>query len=105
MNTHTDQSIFDLLGAFQRQLMLIVRREAEGRTSDMQRGAETPAMAAALFEKFAWDLTTGASEIGLDCGAIQREADALARQIDPDFDANKKARWAARPAAFSFEAK
>jgi len=85
------------------QLRREVRSAAEGRTSDVQRGAESPAVAAALFDKFGGGVCTAAHVLGLDIGALQREVDALARQIDPDFEANRKARWAARPAAFSFE--
>lgn len=85
----------------------LLRREArsaaQGRLSDVQRGAETPAVAAALFDKFGAGLCCATHILGLDSGTLQREVDALAREIDPDFDANRKARWEARPAAFSFE--
>lgn len=80
-----------------------VRSAADGRLSDVRRGAETPAVAAALFDKFAAGICKAAQVVGLDTRTLQPEVDALARQIDPDFDANRKARWAARPAAFSFE--
>lgn len=80
-----------------------VRSAAEGRTSDVQRGAESPAVAAALFDKFGGGICAAAHVLGLDTGGLQREVDALARQIDPDFDAHPKARWAARQGAFSFE--
>ncbi|AEF88819.1 hypothetical protein DelCs14_1794 [Delftia sp. Cs1-4] len=80
-----------------------VRSAADGRVSDVRRGGESPAVSAALFDKFGRGICTAAHVLGLDTGALQREVDALSREIDPDFDANRQARWAARPAAFSFE--
>lgn len=85
------------------QLRREARSAAQGRLSDVQRGAESAALAAALFDKFGAGLCRAAHLLGLDTGLLQREVDALAREIDPDFDAHRKARWAARPAAFSFE--
>jgi hypothetical protein len=86
-----------------RRLLHEIRSAAEGRMSDVERGAESAPLAAALFDKFGWGVTTAARVLGIDTAVLQAEIDALARRIDPEFDANKKLRWQARPAAFSFE--
>lgn len=85
------------------QLRREVCSAAEGRASDVQRGAESPAVAAALFDKFGGGICAAAHGLGPDTRDLQCEVDALARQIDPHFDANRQARWEARPAVFSFE--
>lgn len=39
--------------------------------------------------------------VGID-SSVRREGDRLCREIDPDFDAHRDARWAARPCALSY---
>ncbi|AEF88805.1 hypothetical protein DelCs14_1779 [Delftia sp. Cs1-4] len=93
----------ELLLRLQQRLLQEVRDAAESRISDVRRGAESPAVASELFDKFGWGMTTAARVIGLETGALQQEIDVLARRIDPDFESHRNARWNARPAAFSFE--
>lgn len=93
----------EVLEGWERRLLEEIRTAAQGRMSDVARSAETPALAAALFDKFGWGVSQAARAIGLDVRNLQREIDTLARQIDPHFDEHRRARWAAKPAAFNFE--
>lgn len=79
--------------ALGRRLLQEIPSAAEGRMSDVERGAESAPLAAALFDKFGWGVTTAARVLGIDTKVLQAEVDALARRIDPAFDANKKLRW------------
>ena len=86
--------------AIEVQLLAEVRSYADGRMSDVSRGAETPELAAVLLEKFGWGMSRAAHIIGVDSG-LMAEIDRLAREIDPDFEAHRASRWAARPASLS----
>jgi hypothetical protein len=80
------------------QLLAEVRAEAESRRNSVARGAETPELAATLFDKFGWGMSKAAHIIGI-VDSLQREVDRLVREIDPEFEAHRVARWAARPAS------
>ncbi|MGQ0597093.1 hypothetical protein [Aquabacterium sp.] len=93
----------EVLEVWERRLLEEIRTAVQGRISDVARGAETPALAAALFDKFGWGICQAARAIGLDGRNLQGEIDMLVRRIDPDFEEHRRARWAAKPAAFNFE--
>lgn len=78
-----------------------VRDYARGRAGDVERGAETPALAALQVANFAWGVSKAMAIVGVDADVV-RIADELVREIDPEFEANRKARWAATPAGLSF---
>lgn len=77
-----------------------IRAYANFREGDVIRNAETPALAAVLVEKFAEGMTKAFHIAGIDTDVAQ-VADVLVRNIDPDFEKHKIARWAARPADLS----
>jgi hypothetical protein len=80
------------------QLLAEVRAEAQSRRNSVARGAETPELAATLFDKFGWGMAKAAHIIGI-VDLLQREVDHLVREIDPEFETHRTARWAARPAS------
>jgi len=77
-----------------------IRAEAESRRKAVERGAESPELAATLLDKFGWGLAKAANLIGVDV-ALQQELDELVCEIYPDFQQLNRRRWAARPAALS----
>ena len=79
-------------------LLAEVRSEAESRRSSVARGAETPELAATLFDKFGWGMSRAAHIIGI-ANSLQQEVVRLVREIDPGFESHRTARWAARPAS------
>lgn len=93
----------EVLEVWEHRLLEEIRTAAQGRMADVARGAETPALAAALLDKFGWGISQAARAIGLDERNLQGEIDMLVRRVDPDFDEHRRARWAAKPAAFNFE--
>ncbi|WP_298434849.1 hypothetical protein [Ottowia sp.] len=86
--------------AIERDILAEVRNYAESRMRDVARGAESPELAALMVDKFCEGMAKALHIAGLD-SAVQREGDRLVREIDPDFDAHRKARWAARPASLA----
>lgn len=89
-----------LLESIERQVIGEIQGYAESRRSDVARGAETPELAALLVEKYGEGLARALHIAGLD-SQVHREVDRLVREIDPAFEQNKNARWAARPAGVS----
>jgi len=87
-----------LLEAIERDVVAEARSYAASRANDVARGAETPELAALLLDKFGEGLAKALHIAGIE-STVQREVDKLVREIDPDFEAHRKARWAARPAA------
>ena len=84
-----------------------INEYAQGRESDIKRGAETPKLAALLVEKYVWgahETLNQMEEIGLKSISeeILKEGDSLCYSMDPDFDNHRKMRWAARPADLNF---
>lgn len=86
-----------LIDAIRREVETDIRDYARSRQADVARNAETAALAATLVEKYAEGLAKALFIVGIDTN-ITQIADALVREIDPDFEANKKARWNAHPA-------
>lgn len=77
---------------------------ARGRLRDVARGAETPALAALMTEKYGLGLAQAAALIGERAlaNALVADLDRLVAAIDPQFLCNRQRRWAARPAGLSF---
>ena len=78
-----------------------LRDYAAGRSADVERGAETPALAATLVDKFAVGMAMALEIVGIDT-EITRISDSLVREIDPSFERHRAARWAAHPAGLAF---
>lgn len=74
-----------------------IRGYAASRARDVARGAETAELAAAFVDKYCDGMAKALHIAGLN-SEVRAEGDRLAREIDPDFDAHRKARWRARPA-------
>jgi len=79
------------------------RQEAASRRAAVARGAETPELAATLLEKFGYGLAKAAHIAGIP-SELMREVDQVLREIDPSFEAHRKARWASLPAAITYTA-
>jgi N-acetylglucosamine kinase-like BadF-type ATPase len=90
-----------LMDAIRHEIEMDIRDYARSRQANVARKAETAALAATLVEKYAEGLAKALFIVGIDTNVTQM-ADALVREIDPDFEANKKARWNARPAGLLF---
>lgn len=80
---------------------------AVSRQNDVARGAETPALAGLLVEKYAAGMAAALRCLDdiapADLKPFQQAADSLVAEIDPSATENRKARWAARPAALTCE--
>jgi hypothetical protein len=90
-----------LLDAIEHQVLADLRSYAQSRKNDVARGAETPDLAALIVDKYCEGLAKALRIAGID-STVRREGDRLCREIDPDFDAHRNARWAARPCALSY---
>jgi hypothetical protein len=84
------------------QILAHLRDYAKLRRNDIERGAESPAMAALLVEKYAEGMARSLGILGFP-SKVQQLGDQLVRELDPAYDANRKARWEARPAALTYE--
>ena len=79
-----------------------IRRYAESRTHDVSRGAETPALAALMVEKFGEGLVKAGYLLGLECSAeLEHEISRLIREIDPYYPTHLQYRFEARPAGLA----
>lgn len=78
-----------------------IRGYAEGRRRDVARGAETPALAALLVEKYGEGVAKAANLFGADNSQIAREVDRLVREIDPQYSKHRRYRFEARPAGLA----
>lgn len=87
-----------LLEAIERDVIKDLRSYASSRQGDVSRGAETPELAALIVDKYCEGLVKALFIAGFD-SRVRAEGDRLVREIDPEFDMHKKARWAARPAS------
>ncbi|MBL8316881.1 MAG: hypothetical protein JNJ42_00675 [Burkholderiaceae bacterium] len=92
-----------LLDAIERDILADIRSHAQARKSDVARGAETAELAALLVDKYCEGMANALRIVGLD-SRMRSEADQLVREIDPDFDEHREARWAARPASIAMGA-
>lgn len=80
-----------------------IQEYADGRKSDIERGAETPRLAALMLEKFVYGMAKGFKQFeDGETIAIANDlivlGDKLCLEIDPDYIRNRQARWDARPA-------
>ncbi|KAB8048681.1 hypothetical protein GCN78_18225 [Janthinobacterium rivuli] len=84
-------------------------RYAESRKKDVDRGAETPELAAFLVQKYGYGSADRASLAAnlLECPKpdLMRDLDQVATSIDPDWRTNQQRRFDARPAALDFSGK
>jgi hypothetical protein len=79
-----------------------IQRYGLHRLSDVARGAETPALAALMVEKFGEGIAKASDLLGLeDCDALRREIDRLVRTIDPQYPTHLQYRFEARPAGLA----
>jgi hypothetical protein len=89
-----------LLEAIERDVLADLRGYAASRASDVARGAETPELAALLVDKYCEGMARALYIAGID-SQVRAVADRLVREIDPDFEIHKQARWSARPASLA----
>jgi hypothetical protein len=84
------------------QLLEDLEGYGEGRLKDVRRGAETPALAALLLEKYGYGLSQAlrraAEVMAVPHVDLTPEVDRWTHEIDPHFDAHRQQRWSARPA-------
>lgn len=92
------QFIFDSVA---NNLAVEFRQEAASRRATVARGAETPELAATLLEKFGYALVKAAHIAGIPSD-LMHEVDRTVQEIDPAFEAHRKARWASSPAAITY---
>ena len=83
-----------------RNLMNELIDYANYRKSEVERGAETPALAALLVEKYASGLAKASEIIGID-SSMPAEIHRIVLSIDPDFKQSSLQRWALRPASLT----
>jgi hypothetical protein len=77
-------------------------RYAMDRKSDVARGAETPALASLMVEKFGYGLMKAADVLGLaDSSLLTAAVDRLVAEIDPQHRKHQQYRWDSRPAGLS----
>lgn len=90
-----------IIEAIANDLAVEFRQEAASRRAAVARGAETPELAATLLEKFGYGLAKAAHVAGIPSD-LMREVDQVVSEIDPNFEANRKARWASSPASITY---
>ena len=79
-----------------------IRRYAGNRAQDVTRGAETPALAALMVEKFGEGLVKAGYLLGLECSdELKHEIDRLVREIDVKYPTHLQYRFEARPAGLA----
>ncbi|NTB05866.1 hypothetical protein [Agrobacterium tumefaciens] len=78
-----------------------IRRYADARKSDVARGAETPALAALMVEKFGEGMAKMLSAFGVSDGSFMQEVDRLVREIDTEYPKHRQYRFEARPAGLA----
>jgi hypothetical protein len=83
-----------------------IQRYAGKRVHDVTRGAETPALAALMVEKFGEGLMKAGYLLGVErADALRHEIDRLVREIDSDYPAHLQCRFEARPAGLAINGK
>jgi hypothetical protein len=79
-----------------------LRRYAGKRLNDVSRGAETPALAALMVEKFGEGLSKAAHFLRVEgTSELDHELDRLVREIDPLYPKHLQCRFEARPAGLA----
>lgn len=87
------------------RLVLKVKEYANGRAKDVDRGAETPRLAALLLQKYGVGVIDTVSLIFDSPRAadpISNVLDQETAKIDPQWRENNRERWAGRPADLSY---
>jgi len=92
-----------LLEAIDQQVRADIEAYAASRRNDVRRGAETAELAAVMVDKYGAGLAAALNIAGID-SSVQTVTDQLVREIDPEFEAHRSARWAARPASLHLAA-
>jgi hypothetical protein len=83
-----------------------IQRYAGKRVHDVTRGAETPALAALMVEKFGEGLVKAGYLLGVErADALRHEIDRLVREIDSEYPAHLQCRFEARPAGLAINGK
>lgn len=97
-----------LVRALHEKLLQEVVDCANGRKSNIERGAETPELAALIVEKYGHGMARALRLLaGLaDCSVpdLRKDVDGLVLEIDPRVEDNRSRRWAARPAEIIYHA-
>jgi hypothetical protein len=77
---------------------------AQGRISDVKRGAETAELAALLLQKYGYGLCDALAVCYPESGPCPtyHDVDRMVESIDPDWRESARKRWAAKPAGISF---
>lgn len=84
------------------RLIAEIRDYAKGRKSDIARGAESPALASLMVEKYGYGLMKAADLLALaDSDLLTAEVDRLVVEIDPQHRKHQQYRWGSRPAGLS----
>jgi|SRR6187402_811330 hypothetical protein len=92
------RTMTDELGA----LIDEIQRYACARIHDVQRGAETPALAALMVEKFGEGLMKAGYLLKVErIDALTQEIDRLVREIDARYPTHLQYRFEARPAGLA----
>lgn len=84
------------------RLLAELRLYANGRKTDIARGAESPALAGLMVEKYGYGLMKAADVMGVaDVHLLTAEVDRLVNEIDPQHRKHQQYRWDSRPAGLS----
>jgi hypothetical protein len=84
------------------RLIADMNEYAKGRKSDVARGAETPALASLMVEKYGYGLAKAASILGVaDSNLLMAEIDRLVLEIDSEHSKHQQHRWQSKPAGLS----
>jgi hypothetical protein len=79
-----------------------IQRYARNRAQDVSRGAETPALAALMIEKFGEGLVKAGHLLGVErVDALKDEISRLVRVVDPQYPKHLQYRFEARPAGLA----
>jgi hypothetical protein len=79
-----------------------IQRYADNRLSDVARGAQTPALAGLMVEKFGEGIAKAVHLLGVEgFDELEREIDRLVREIDPQYPTHLQYRFEARPAGLA----
>lgn len=84
------------------QLIAAFKEYAEGRKREVARGAETPALASLMIEKYGYGLIKAAEVLEVsELNLLTAEVDRLVAEIDPQHRKHQQYRWESRPAGLS----
>lgn len=78
-----------------------IQHYAAGRKKDVERGAETPALAALMLEKYGEGMAKMLSGFGGSNASLMQEVDRLVREIDPQYPKHRQYRFEAKPAGLA----